>query len=92
MLDDTSKAAAPEAAASDVEFEAKVSAVLDKVRPFLQADGGDIELVGIEGRDVKVRLQGACKGCPGAAYTLKLGVEAALRREIPEFGNLIPVE
>lgn len=92
MADETSKGAASGAAPSDVEFETQVLAVLDSIRGFLQADGGDIELVGIEGRDVKVRLQGACKGCPGAAYTLKMGVEAALRREIPEFGNLIPVE
>jgi Fe-S cluster biogenesis protein NfuA len=77
---------------SDSEFEAKVRDTIEKVRRFLQADGGDIELVKIDGRDVHVRLQGACKGCPGAAYTLKLGVEAALRREIPDFGNLIPVE
>jgi Fe-S cluster biogenesis protein NfuA len=49
-------------------------------------------VVAIEGRDVKVRLQGACKGCPGAIYTLKLGVEAALRRDISDFGNLIPVD
>lgn len=92
MADETTTGAAPEAAPSGAEFEAQVLAVLDKIRGFLQADGGDIELVGIEGRDVKVRLQGACKGCPGAAYTLKMGVEAALRREIPTLGNLIPVE
>jgi len=48
--------------------------------------------VDIGGRDVTVRLRGACSGCPGAAYTLKMGVEAALRREIPDFGNLIPVD
>ena len=91
MSDKPDTSAAPEEA-SDIEFEAKVRETIDKVRRFLQADGGDLELVKIEGRDVHVRLQGACKGCPGAAYTLKLGVEAALRREIPDFGNLIPVE
>jgi Fe-S cluster biogenesis protein NfuA len=92
MADETIQGATPEAAPSDAQFAAQVQAILDKIRVFLQADGGDIELVGIEGRDVKVRLQGACKGCPGAAYTLKMGVEAALRREIPSLGNLIPVD
>lgn len=92
MAEETTQGAAPEAELTDEQFAAQVQAILDKIRVFLQADGGDIELVGIEGRDVKVRLQGACKGCPGAAYTLKMGVEGALRREIPSLGNLIPVE
>lgn len=92
MAEETTQGSVPEAGLTDAQFEAQVRAILDKIRVFLQADGGDIELVGIEGRDVKVRLQGACKGCPGAAYTLKMGVEAALRREIPSLGNLIPVE
>ena len=76
----------------DNAFEEKVREVIGKVRGFLLADGGDIEIVAIEGRDIKVRLTGACAGCPGAGSTLQRGVEAALRREIPEFGNLIPVE
>jgi Fe-S cluster biogenesis protein NfuA len=91
MTDNTETSTAPEHT-DGAAFEAKVRSTIEKVRPFLQADGGDIEIVAIEGRDVKVRLQGACKGCPGATYTLKLGVEAALRRDIPDFGNLIPVE
>jgi Fe-S cluster biogenesis protein NfuA len=91
MNDNTETSTAPEHT-DDAAFEAKVRSTIENVRRFLQADGGDIEIVAIEGRDVKVRLQGACKGCPGATYTLKLGVEAALRRDIPDFGNLIPVE
>lgn len=59
-------------------------ALLD-IRPALQADGGDIELVDV-GEDgvVKVKLQGACHGCPGAAMTLKMGVERLLRANVPE--------
>ena len=62
----------------------KVERVLGKIRPMLQADGGDVELVDIEGGVVKVRLQGACAGCPGAQMTLKMGVERQLKQEIPE--------
>ena len=63
----------------------KVEEVLDKVRPGLQADGGDVELVevGDEGT-VKVRLTGACGGCPMATMTLKMGIERALKNAIPE--------
>jgi Fe-S cluster biogenesis protein NfuA len=74
------------------DFEARLRASLAKVRPFLQMDGGDIELVAIEDKNALVRLQGACHGCPSAVYTLKMGVEQAIRREIPEFGELIQVD
>ena len=63
----------------------KVNKVLDAIRPGLQMDGGDIELVGIEADGVvKVRLKGACAGCPMSMMTLQMGVERALKREIPE--------
>jgi len=63
----------------------KVKAVLDKIRPMLQADGGDVELVEVdEGGVVKVRLQGACAGCPMSQMTLKNGIERLLKQEIPE--------
>jgi Fe-S cluster biogenesis protein NfuA len=63
----------------------KVEAVLDKIRPMLQADGGDVELVEVdEGGVVKVRLQGACAGCPMSQMTLKNGIERLLKQEIPE--------
>ena len=63
----------------------KVEAVLDDIRPALQADGGDIELVDVT-RDgiVKVRLTGACGGCPMSTMTLKMGVERQLKKSIPE--------
>ena len=66
----------------------RIEAVLDRVRPFMQADGGDIELVSVEGNSADVRLTGICAGCPSASMTLHLGVETALREEIPEFETL----
>jgi Fe-S cluster biogenesis protein NfuA len=61
----------------------EVEKVLDSIRPALQADGGDVELVDIDGGVVKVRLTGACGGCPMATMTLKGGIEAALKERIP---------
>lgn len=74
------------------EFEEKVKLVFAKVRPFLNMDGGDIELLRIEGKKAFVRLHGACHGCPGATMTLKMGVEQALKDEIPDFDELIAEE
>jgi Fe-S cluster biogenesis protein NfuA len=65
-----------------------VEAVLERIRPFLQADGGDIELLEVDNRSAGVRLTGMCAGCPSAHMTLYVGVEAALRQEIPEFETL----
>lgn len=62
----------------------KVEAALDKVRPSLQADGGDVELVEIEDGVVKVELKGACGGCPMSQMTLKNGIERVLKEEVPE--------
>lgn len=63
----------------------KVEAVLDEIRPSLQADGGDVELVDVtEDGIVKVRLKGACAGCPMSTLTLKNGIERVLKNEIPE--------
>jgi Fe-S cluster biogenesis protein NfuA len=66
----------------------RVEAVLNRVRPFMQADGGDIELLDVAGNSAEVRLTGMCAGCPSAHMTLYLGVENALREEIPEFESL----
>ena len=65
-------------------MEEKVTKVLEKIRPSLQADGGDIELVAVEDGVVKVKLTGACVGCPMSQMTLKNGVERLLKSEIPE--------
>lgn len=70
-----------------------VAEVVESIRPMLQNDGGDIELVGVdEDKTVRVRLQGACKGCPGAAMTLKMGVERLLKERIPEIKEVIAVD
>ena len=61
-----------------------VQAVIDKIRPMLQADGGDVQLVSIDDGVVKVRLQGACKGCPMSQMTLKNGIEKYVKQEVPE--------
>jgi len=65
-------------------MQEQVKAVLNKIRPSLQADGGDVELVDIVDGIVKVRLKGACAGCPMSQMTLKNGIEKFLKREVPE--------
>jgi Fe-S cluster biogenesis protein NfuA len=71
----------------------QVIEVIDGIRPMLQNDGGDIEFVELtEDNTVKVRLQGACKGCPGAAMTLKMGVERLLKQRIPEVKEVVAVK
>jgi len=62
----------------------KVEKAIEKIRPFLQRDGGDIELVDVVNGVVKVRLKGACGCCPMSQMTLKQGVEKALKEDIPE--------
>lgn len=64
--------------------EAKLREALDEVRPMLQADGGDVELVAVEGNVAKVRLMGHCAGCPMAQMTLQRGIEARLKDKFPE--------
>jgi len=74
------------------EILTKVNNVIDSVRPYLQDDGGDIELIEVtEDMIIKVRLQGACGACPYSLMTLKNGVEEALRREIPEIKEVVSV-
>ena len=69
----------------------KVEAALDKVRPWLQADGGDVKLVDVKDGVVTVKLTGACAGCPMSTMTLRAGVERALRQELPEVKKLVAV-
>ncbi len=68
----------------------QVQQVLEKIRPSLKADGGDVELVDIVDGVVKVRLQGACAGCPMSQITLKNGIERILKQEIPEVKSVEP--
>jgi Fe-S cluster biogenesis protein NfuA len=69
----------------------QVEGVLEKVRPLLQRDGGDVELVEVDEGVVKVKLVGACGGCPMATMTLKRGIEAKLREEIPDIKEVVAV-
>ncbi len=63
----------------------KVQGALNKVRPALQADGGDVELIDVdEDGVVKLKLQGACAGCPMSQMTLKMGIEKVLKQNVPE--------
>lgn len=65
---------------------------MEKVRPSLMADGGDVELVGIDGNVVKVRLQGACVGCPMSTMTLAMGIERVIKEEVPEIERVESVQ
>lgn len=69
----------------------KVEEALAQIRPMLQADGGDVELVAVEGGVVKLRLKGACAGCPVAELTLKQGIERVLKERIPEVKEVVAV-
>ena len=72
-------------------MQEKVEEVLDKVRPVLVRDGGNVELVEVDGGIVKVKLVGACAGCPMSTMTLKNGIERILKQEIPEVQEVVAV-
>ena len=73
-------------------MEERVKEAIEKIRPFLQRDGGDIEFVSVEEGVVKVRLKGACSGCPMSQMTLKGAVEKAIKEEIPEIERVEAVQ
>jgi Fe-S cluster biogenesis protein NfuA len=78
---------------TDQTFEEKVKDTIESIRGALQSHGGDVELVGIDDDNtVKVRLQGACQGCPGAAMTMKQGIERILKEKVPEVKEVIAVD
>lgn len=68
-----------------------VESVLDTLRPFLMADGGNVELVELDGPTVRLRLQGACGSCPSSTMTLKMGIERRLMESIPEITEVVQV-
>ncbi len=70
----------------------KVEEVLEKIRPMLVADGGNVELVDVNDGTVEVRLTGACGGCPMSTMTLKMGIEQMLKQEIPEVKEVVAVD
>lgn len=79
------------ATSTDNQMYDQVLEVLDKLRPFLQRDGGDVELVDVEDGIVKLKLMGACGSCPSSTITLKAGIERALMEEIEDVKEVIQV-
>jgi Fe-S cluster biogenesis protein NfuA len=78
---------------TDQTLEEKVKDTIENLRGALQSHGGDVELVGIDDDNtVKVRLQGACQGCPGAAMTMKSGIERILKDKVPEVKQVVAVD
>lgn len=70
----------------------KVEKAIEKIRPFLQRDGGDIELVDVKDGVVKVRLKGACSGCPMSQMTMREGVGRAIKKDVPEIKSVEAVD
>lgn len=78
---------------TDQTLEEKVKDTIESLRGALQSHGGDVELVGIDDDNtVNVRLQGACQGCPGAAMTMKSGIERILKEKVPEVKQVVAVD
>jgi Fe-S cluster biogenesis protein NfuA len=77
---------------TDQNIIQKIEEVLEQIRPNIQMDGGEIEFVRFENGIVYVRLLGACVGCPASMYTLKLGVEEALRERLADVREVVAVE
>jgi Fe-S cluster biogenesis protein NfuA len=73
-------------------IQKRVQSALDEIRPQIQLDGGDVELVAVEKQTVKVRLTGHCAGCPMSAMTLKNGVEVLIKERVPEIQKVEAVE
>lgn len=69
-----------------------IQAVLDRMRPAIRADGGDVELVDVVDDTVRVRLKGACVGCPSSPLTLHLGIERAVKASVPSVKRVVAVE
>ncbi len=77
---------------SEKTLKDQVADVIGEIRPALQGHGGDVELVGIDDDNtVKVKLQGACQGCPGAAMTMKNGIERILKEKVPAVKEVVAV-
>jgi len=78
---------------TDQTLEEKVKDIIENLRGALQSHGGDVELVSIDDDNtVNVRLQGACQGCPGAAMTMKMGIERILKEKVPEVKEVVAVD
>ncbi len=73
-------------------LEKRVKEALEEIKPQIQADGGDIDLIAVENKTAKVRLRGACAGCPMSALTLKQGVERLVKARVPEIDRVEAVQ
>jgi len=89
-LEDESPEGSPEPKGGSV-MKDKIQAVLEQIRPILQAEGGDVELVDVNDGVVSVRLTGACGCCPMSTMTLKMGIEQALKEKVPEVKEVVSV-
>lgn len=74
------------------QTEIKIITILQEMRPRIQLDGGDIEFVKLDNKKVYVRLMGACVGCPASMYTLKLGIEQAIKDQLPDIEEVLQVQ
>ena len=74
----------PDSPAAPVSDEEKIKAILEEIRPYLQRDGGDCEFVSYEDKIVNLRLHGACGTCPSSLMTLRMGIENAVREQVPD--------
>lgn len=82
----------PTASIEPLPLRQKVQTVIDLIRPAVQADGGDIELVNVlDDGVVQIRFHGACHGCPSSTMTLQMGIERNLRERVPEVTRVVPV-
>jgi Fe-S cluster biogenesis protein NfuA len=83
-----------EQAQGNQAFKDRVGEVLGKIRPHIQADGGDIELVDVDegSGKVSIRFQGSCRGCPMSQMTLKMGVERHMKEQVPEVSEVVAVD
>lgn len=82
----------PQAAPESASIYDRVSRILDRIRPAVQSDGGDVELVSVEDGVVTLRLHGACIGCPSSQMTLKVGIEKNLKDYIPEVRSVVAID
>lgn len=89
----STQAAAPTQQGPDGAVREKVAKIIQLIRPAVQSDGGDIELVGITHTgEVQIRLHGACVGCPSSSITLKTGIERNLKQHVPEVSAVVAVD
>src|SRR5438552_3065874 len=82
----------PGAPAATVSDEEKIKAILEEIRPYLQRDGGDCEFVSYENKLVNLRLHGACGTCPSSLMTLRMGIENAIRDQVPDVQGVVNVD